>query len=66
MTAWRCFFLSRDGNIQSVEQIDGTLAATEALELCRLMLVGRASYEAFELWRGGRRVHAELRHAAAS
>jgi len=66
MVAWRCFFLNRSGQVGSIEQMDGTLDGAEALHLCRLMLLSTGSYDAFELWQGARRVHAELRHAVAS
>ena len=63
---WRCFLLDRGGKIESIEQMDGSLEEAEAVALCRHMLVSSGSYQAFELWRGARRVYAELRHAAAS
>jgi hypothetical protein len=55
---YRCVLLGQAGHMDAVEEI---IADTDALEIAQRVFGHRMQHLAFELWRGGKRIHAEPR-----
>lgn len=60
MAHYRLIFIGAPGSCEAFE-VDCETDAN-ALLMARRMLTRRPQYEAFELWRNARRVHAEMRN----
>jgi hypothetical protein len=61
MDAYRCYFLDRDDQIRSTEDIEAE-GLGEAIDRSLTMLKLRPHHHAIEVWRGARMVYP--RHAA--
>ena len=64
MAIYHCYLLGADGFFELCEEIDCD-SDRAAIALGAEILVARARYPAYEVWRCGRRIHAGRREALA-
>jgi len=62
MVRYRCILIGAPGHLETFEL--ECKADADAIVASRHLLADHADRHAFELWRGARRVHAELRETA--
>jgi hypothetical protein len=63
MKMYRLCLLSANGTIAAVQRFSAD-TDEEALSVARVLVKGRSQLSGFELWEGGRKVHAESSKSA--